>query len=447
MDSIWPKVLTTVQKQISPQVFDLWLEPLRPGEKLANGKMEVLTKNDFSAEYVGAHYGLLLESAYHEASGEAIRMAFRTDPNAIPLAPLPKPKPEQLPIPAPVESIPEDIGLLGRYTFDSFVVGECNSFAHAAAAKVADAPAKFYNPLYIHGGVGLGKTHLLHAIAHQIRAKFPKLKIRLISSETFMTLFVDSIRQSTANKFKEQFRSIDILLVDDIQFFAGKTGTQVEFFHTFNALYGANKQIILTSDSLPSEIEFLEERLRSRFAQGLVVDIYLPDIETRVAILKKKAIQEGIDLQDDVAFFLADAIHTNVRELEGALVRLFALASMEKEPITMALVKESLRNILRGPESRQVSIDEIQRTVAAYYKITPQDIRSNKRSRLFSHPRQVAMYLCKQLTDSSYPMIGKMFGDRDHTTVLYAVGQVAKKLKINKNLSRELKALTEMLSN
>ncbi len=450
MDRIWPKVMTTVQKQISPQIYDLWLEPLRPGARLADGKMEVLAKNDFSAEYVGAHYGMLLESAYQEACGEPIRMAFRSDPNSTPQTVPPKPAPEPLPVPnreEPTPETPEEIGLLERYTFDSFVVGECNSFAHAAAAKVADAPAKFYNPLYIHGGVGLGKTHLLHAIAHKIRERFPHLKIRLISSETFMTLFVESIRNSTANQFKEQFRSVDILLVDDIQFFAGKTGTQVEFFHTFNALYGANKQIILTSDSLPSEIEFLEERLRSRFAQGLVVDIYLPDIETRVAILKKKAILEGIDLQDDVAFFLADAIQTNVRELEGALVRLFALASMEGQPITMALVKESLRNILRGPESRQVTIDEIQRTVAAYYKITPQDLRSNKRSRLFSQPRQVAMYLCKQLTDSSYPMIGKMFGDRDHTTVLYAVGQVTKKLKTNQNLSRELNALTEMLSN
>ncbi|MBF0195330.1 MAG: chromosomal replication initiator protein DnaA [Magnetococcales bacterium] len=441
--------MTTIQKQIAPQIYDLWLRPLRPGEKLANGKMEILTKNDFSAEYVRDHYGVLLESAYQEASGHAVRFAFRTDPDATPLAPPPTPKPIAQPVetPIPVSSSAADIGLLDRYKFDTFVVGDCNSFAHAAASKVADNPAATYNPLYIHGGVGLGKTHLLHAIAHQIIEKFPEKKIKLISSETFMTMFVESIRQSTANQFKEQFRSIDILLVDDIQFFAGKTGTQVEFFHTFNALYGANKQIILTSDSLPQEIEFLEERLRSRFAQGLVVDIYLPDIETRVAILKKKATMEGIDLQDDVAFFLADAIHTNVRELEGALVRLFALASMEKEPITMALVKESLRNILRGPDSRQVSIDEIQRTVAAYYKITPQDLRSNKRSRLFSHPRQVAMYLCKQLTDSSYPIIGKMFGNRDHTTVLYAVGQVAKKLKVNKNLARELKALTEMLSN
>ncbi|MBF0357145.1 MAG: chromosomal replication initiator protein DnaA [Magnetococcales bacterium] len=442
--------MTTIQKQIAPQIYDLWLRPLRPGVKLANGKMEVLTKNDFSAEYVRDNYGLLLESAYQEASGQKVRLAFRTDPDATPLAPPPAPEPAAVQTKqpeAPVNASPADIGLLDRYTFDTFVVGDCNSFAHAAAAKVADTPAKFYNPLYIHGGVGLGKTHLLHAIAHKILEKHPHLKIKLISSETFMTMFVESIRNSTANQFKEQFRSIDILLVDDIQFFAGKTGTQVEFFHTFNALYGANKQIILTSDSLPSEIEFLEERLRSRFAQGLVVDIYMPDIETRVAILKKKALQEGIDIKDDVAFFLADAVHTNVRELEGALVRLFALASMENEPITMSLVKESLRNILRGPDSRQTSIDEIQRTVAAYYKITPQDIRSNKRSRLFSHPRQVAMYLCKQLTDSSYPIIGKVFGNRDHTTVLYAVGQVAKKLKVNKNLARELKALTEMLSN
>ncbi|MBF0454178.1 MAG: chromosomal replication initiator protein DnaA [Magnetococcales bacterium] len=445
MDSIWTEVMTAIQEQIAPQIYDLWLRPLRPGEKRDDGKLEILTKNDFSAEYVGTNYGIMLESAYQNISGEAVKLAFRTDPNAIPLAPPPRPEPKAPAL--PVQASPEETGLLERYTFDSFVVGECNAFAHAAAAKVADAPARFYNPLYIHGGVGLGKTHLLHAVAHKILDKFPDKKVRLISSETFMTLFVDSIQKSTANQFKEQFRSVDILLVDDIQFFSGKTGTQVEFFHTFNALYGANKQIILTSDSLPSEIEFLEERLRSRFAQGLVVDIYLPDLETRVAILKKKALLEGIDLQDDVAFFLADAIHTNVRELEGALIRLFALASMSKEPITMALVKESLRNILRGPDHRQVSIDEIQRTVSAYYKITPQDLRSKKRTRLFSHPRQVAMYLCKQLTDSSYPDIGKAFGGRDHTTVIYAVSRITEKQNVNKNLSRELKSLTEMLSN
>ncbi|MBF0447519.1 MAG: chromosomal replication initiator protein DnaA [Magnetococcales bacterium] len=444
MDSIWPQVMSNLQNQVTPQIFNLWLKPLRPGKKLPNGKLEILTKNDFSAEYVGAHYGVLLEDAYLELSGEPVALSFRTDPDAIPLAP-PIPEPEP-PLPV-IESTPEENGLLDRYTFDTFVVGDCNSFAHAAAAKVADTPARFYNPLYIHGGVGLGKTHLLHAIGHQIQTNYPNRKVRLISSETFMTLFVDSTRQGTVHNFKEQFRSVDILLVDDIQFFAGKKGTQVEFFHTFNALYAAEKQIVLSSDSLPSEMEFLEERLRSRFAQGLVVDIYPPDLETRVAILKKKAMAEGIDLKDDVAFFLADAIHTNVREMEGALIRLFALSSMANQPITMALVKESLRNILRGPERRQVTIDEIQRTVAAYYKVSAQDLRSNKRSRLFSHPRQVAMWLCKQLTDNSYPIIGKMFGDRDHTTVLYAVGRVTEKQSSNKNLSRELQSLTEMLSN
>ena len=445
MDNIWSQVMTTVQKQIAPQIFDLWLEPLRPGETQADGKIEILTKNDFSAEYVNTNYGTLLKSAFQDVSGKPVSLTFRTDPDAIPLAPPVPIKPE--PPAVSVEAATENTGLLNRYTFESFVVGDCNSFAHAAAAKVADSPAISYNPLYIHGGVGLGKTHLLHAIGHQILANHPQLKIQLISSETFMTLFVDSTRQGTVHNFKERFRSVDILLVDDIQFFAGKKGTQVEFFHTFNALYGANKQIILSSDSLPFEMEFLEERLRSRFAMGLVVDISPPDLETRVAILKKKAILEGIDLQDDVAFFLADAIHSNVRELEGALIRVFALASMGKEPITMALVKESLRNALRSTDRRQVSIDDIQRTVAAYYKVSPQDLRSNKRSRLFSHPRQVAMYLCKQLTDSSYPDIGRVFGDRDHTTVLYAVGQVTKKLKVNKNLSRELQSLTEMLSN
>ncbi|MBF0348467.1 MAG: chromosomal replication initiator protein DnaA [Magnetococcales bacterium] len=454
MEEYWVKTVASVKAQVSPEVYNLWIKPLRPGNNLADGRLEIFCHNDFAADYVRSHYGTLLESAMAVERGTHQPLAFRadpeprirpekpesTEPKAQPAATLPTPEPKTQPV-----ASSQGMGLLERYTFESFVVGACNQFAHAAASRVADGPPLVYNPLYMHGGTGLGKTHLLHAIGHKVLKERPHEKICYISSEKFMTLFIDYTRMGRVNDFKSQFRGVDMLLVDDIHFFAGKKGTQEEFFHTFNALYGDAKQIVLTSDSLPQDM-VLDERLRSRFAQGLVVDLHPPDLETRVAILKKKAIMEGIDFQDDVAFFLADAIQTNVRELEGALIRIFALSSMERVPITMALVKESLRNTLKNPDRRVIPIEEIQRTVATFYKISPMDLRSNKRSREFSHPRQIAMYLCKKLTNHSYPEIGEQFGGRDHTTVLYAVGRVNEKQSEDSILARQLQSLTEMLS-
>lgn len=450
MEHYWEKAVASVKQQVSPEVFNLWIKPLRPGKNLADGRLEILCHNDFAADYVRNHYGTLLESAIAVERGTHQPLSFRADPDAENPPEEPQPQEPRTRADPPAETqtapvTPAAAGLMERYTFEYFVVGACNQFAHAAASRVADGPPLVYNPLYMHGGTGLGKTHLLHAIGHKVLKDRPQAKVRYTSSEKFMTLFIDYTRMGRVNDFKSQFRSVDMLLVDDIHFFAGKKGTQEEFFHTFNALYGDAKQIILTSDSLPLDM-VLDERLRSRFAQGLVVDLHPPDLETRVAILKKKAIAEGIDLHDDVAFFLADAIHTNVRELEGALIRVFALASMEKAPITMALVKESLRNILKNPERRVIPIEEIQRTVATFYKISPMDLRSNKRSREFSHPRQIAMYLCKKLTNHSYPEIGLQFGGRDHTTVLYAVGRVNERQSEDSTLAKQLQSLTEMLS-
>ncbi|MEO5333318.1 MAG: chromosomal replication initiator protein DnaA [Magnetococcus sp. YQC-5] len=436
MNDIWEKALTVIQEQVSPQVFNMWIKPLRLGQCGAD-RLEILTSNDFSAEYVQNHYGALLESASSMEAGRNIRLVFRSNPTpeSQPVATV---EPEPSPVAAPTRT-----GVDARYTFESFVVGSCNQFAYAAAARVADAPATAYNPLFIHGGVGLGKTHLLHAIGNALLKSRPTLKTLYLSSEKFMTQLIDSLRFKRVHDFKENFRSVDVLLVDDIQFIAGKKATQEEFFHTFNALYESNKQIVMSSDSFPAEIEHLEERLRSRFGSGLVVDIHPPDLETRMAILKKKAAREGMDLQDDVAFFLADAIHTNVRELEGALIRVFALASMEQEPVTMALVKDSLRNVTRQP--RQISMEKIIETVAAYFKIRPLDIRSEKRSRRFSHPRQVAMFICKMLTNHSYPEIALEFGGRNHTTVLYAVDKIATQQKVDPHLEDVVNALTAML--
>ena len=442
MQEIWSDALQTVQEQVPLPVFNVWIKPLCLGRALPDGRLEILTKNQLSSEYVRSHYGALLESSLSQQMGQPVRIVFRINPQAEE-RPAPSLPEEETKLP---ESRPLNRGGLDpRYTFDSFVVGGCNQFAHAAAARVADAPSTAYNPLFIHGGVGLGKTHLLHAIGNQLLESRPELKIHYISSEKFMTQMIDSLRSQSVRDFKEKFRSVDILLVDDIQFIAGKKATQEEFFHTFNALYEANKQIVLASDRFPAEMELLEERLRSRFGWGLIADIHAPDLETRVAILKKKAAAEGLDLQSDVAFFLADAIQSNVRELEGALIRVFAMASIEKEPVTMALVMESLRHIIRSSERRPVTIEEIQKKVSDYYQIRSQDIRSQKRARQFSHPRQIAMYLCKRLTKHSFPEIGKQFGDRDHTTVMHAVRKIDEKQAADTELADELQTLTTML--
>lgn len=444
MKEIWSDTLESVKEQVPPQIFNVWLKSLCLGSELPDGRVEILTKNKLSTEYVRNHYGALLESSLSKIAGRALRVAFRLNPNAAETEVQPFQPPSPTPTPEPKRSR-QKTGLDLRYTFDSFVVGGCNQFAYAAAARVADAPATAYNPLFIHGGVGLGKSHLLHAIGNQLLVSRPDLRVHYISSEKFMTQMIESLRFKRVHDFKENFRSVDVLLVDDIQFIAGKKSTQEEFFHTFNALYEINKQIVLSSDRFPSEMELLEERLRSRFGWGLVADIHAPDLETRVAILKKKAAAEGVDLKDDVSFFLADAIQTNVRELEGALIRVFAMASMEKEPVTMALVAESLRNIVRSPERRQVSIDDIQKKVCEYYQIRPQDMRSQKRARQFSHPRQIAMYLCKQLTKHSFPEIGKQFGGRDHTTVMHAVRKIDKAQLKEPELAETLSTLTNML--
>ena len=441
MKDVWSASLETLKAEVSPQIFNVWIKPLHLGESFPDGRVEILAKSLLAADYVRNHYGASLESALSKRTGRTIRVVFRVDPHAEPEA-----LPPQEETAAPAMPTPSGrTGLDPRYTFDSFVVGGCNQFAHGAAARVAEAPATVYNPLFIYGGVGLGKTHLLHAIGNHLRTHQPDLKIHYISSEKFMLQMVDSLRTQSIRDFKARFRSVDVLLVDDIQFIAGKKSTQEEFFHTFNTLYEANKQIILSSDRFPAEMDLLEERLRSRFGCGLLVDIHAPELETRVAILKKKAAAEGMDLQDDVALFLADSIQTNVRELEGALIRVCAMASMEQGPVTMALVVESLRHIVRSPGRHAVSVEEIQKKISDYYHIRPQDMRSKKRARQFSHPRQIAMYLCKQLTKCSFPEIGRHFGDRDHTTVMHAVRTIDKKRTTDAELAEELQTLTNIL--
>jgi chromosomal replication initiator protein len=343
-----------------------------------------------------------------------------------------------------VDIEPIETPLNSKYSFDTFVVGTCNQFAHAAAQAVAESPAKTYNPLFLYGGVGLGKTHLMHAIGHMIRSRSRHQRLVYISSEKFMNELINAIRYDKTLTFREKYRSIDVLLIDDIQFMAGKERTQEEFFHTFNALYESQKQIIISSDCPPREIPTLEERLHSRFEWGLIADIQPPDLETKVAILRRKAELENIGLDDNVALFIASKIKSNIRELEGSLVRLVAYSSLKKHPIDLALAQEVLRNIIEEDE-RGVSIESIQKTVASHYGLKASDLKSKNNSRSIAVPRQVAMYLCKILTKSSLPEIGREFGGKHHTTVLHSVNKIASLYDTDKDFHKVINSLTNSI--
>ena len=322
------------------------------------------------------------------------------------------------------ETDPIELPLNPKYTFETFVVGSCNQFAHAAALAVVDMPSKTYNPLYVYGGVGLGKTHLMHAIGQAIKQRNRNVRLTYLSSERFMNELINAIRYDRTIGFRDKYRNIDVLLMDDIQFLAGKERTQEEFFHTFNALYDAQKQIVISSDCPPREIPTLEERLHSRFEWGLIADIQPPDLETKVAILKRKADLVGTKLPDSVALFIASKIKSNIRELEGSLVRLTAYASLKGVPIDLELAQEVLRTII-AEESSGVSVELIQKTIAAHYGLKVADLKSKNNSRKVAVPRQVAMYLCKTLTKASFPEIGREFGGKHHTTVLHSVNKIA----------------------
>ena len=324
-------------------------------------------------------------------------------------------------------------------------MGSSNQFAHAAALAVAEAPSKAYNPLYIYGGVGLGKTHLMHAIGHAIRAKNKHLRLTYVSSERFMNELINAIRYDKALAFRERYRNIDVLLIDDIQFLAGKERTQEEFFHTFNALYDAQKQIVITSDCPPREIPTLEERLHSRFEWGLIADIQPPDLETKVAILKRKAEQEKVTLPDNVALFIASKIKSNIRELEGALIRLIAYSSLTGHPITLKLAQETLRGLVDEEEEKTITIELIQKVVADYFGLRVSDLKSKNNSRSVAEPRQIAMYICKRLTKASLPEIGREFGGKHHTTVLHSINKISELYEQREDFHRIINSLIDRL--
>jgi chromosomal replication initiator protein len=323
-----------------------------------------------------------------------------------------------------VDIEPIELSLNPKYTFQTFVVGSCNQFAHAASQAIAEAPGKTYNPLYIYGGVGLGKTHLMHAAGHEIKARNRHLRLSYISAEKFMNELINAIRYDKAQTFREKYRSIDVLLMDDIQFMAGKERTQEEFFHTFNALYDGQKQIVISSDCPPREIPTLEERLHSRFEWGLIADMEPPDLETKVAILKRKADLDGVALPDDVAFFIASKVKSNIRELEGSLVRLVAISSLRGLPISKMLAQDAIRNIAEDNRPAGITIEQIQQAVAAHYRLRVDELTSKNNARQIAVPRQVAMYLCKRLTKHSFPEIGREFGGKHHTTVIHSVEKI-----------------------
>lgn len=338
------------------------------------------------------------------------------------------------------------IQLNPKYTFDSFVVGDNNRFAHAASVAVADAPAKKYNPLFIYGGVGLGKTHLMHAIAQHILRKDPTKKVVLLSSEQFLNEFLDAIQNKTNVQFRNKYRNADVLLIDDIQFIAGKNETQNEFFHTFNALQGSNKQIVLTSDKPPKEIHNLEDRLRSRFSLGLICDISMPDFETRLAILRKKAKEENYQVSNEILNYIAENIESNIRELEGVLLKVMALSEFYNKPLTLDLVKKELKDII-DISDKKISLDLITKVVCEYYNISKDDILSKRRTKNIAYPRQICMYLSRELTDNSLPTIGEYYGGRDHSTVIHGYDKIKEDLKINGGLQEEIDKITSSIKN
>ncbi|MEK4563089.1 chromosomal replication initiator protein DnaA, partial [Alkalicoccobacillus gibsonii] len=335
--------------------------------------------------------------------------------------------------------------LNGKYTFNTFVIGSGNRFAHAASLAVAEAPAKAYNPLFIYGGVGLGKTHLMHAIGHYVMEHNPKAKVVYLSSEKFTNEFINSIRDNKAVNFRNKYRNVDVLLIDDIQFLAGKEQTQEEFFHTFNALHEESKQIVISSDRPPKEIPTLEDRLRSRFEWGLITDITPPDLETRIAILRKKAKAENLDIPNEVMLYIANQIDTNIRELEGALIRVVAYSSLINKDMNADLAAEALKDIIPNSKPKMLTIADIQKLVGDYYQVKLDDFKAKKRTKSVAFPRQIAMYLSRELTDSSLPKIGSEFGGRDHTTVIHAHEKISKLLGTDEDLQQKVQAITEQL--
>jgi chromosomal replication initiator protein len=419
MTEIWSSIVKNLEGKLDPKELKTWFAPTRQvsfepaGDSRA--AVTVSVPSPVFADWIRGRHGDLL--AREAAAAGFPELDFRFQAAAVEIPPLP-PTPTAVPR-------PRGLVLNPRFTFDTFVVGSSNQFAHAAARAVAESPSRSYNPLFLYGGVGLGKTHLVHAIAHEVVRRSPGMRVMYLSAERFLNELINALRFEKMHEFKSRYRELDVLLMDDVQFIAGKDSTQEEFFHTFNALHEAQKQIVVTSDALPKEIPTLEERLRSRFEWGLIADIQPPDLEMKVAILRKKAAAEKMEIPNDVALFIAGTVRSNIRELEGRLNRVLAFSSLTGKPVSVELARETLRDILGREENRAIP-SEILKTVASHYGLRVSDLKAKTNAKPIAFPRQVAMYLCRRLTGLSYPEIGRLFNDKHHSTVMHSVEKIAK---------------------
>jgi chromosomal replication initiator protein len=416
--NIWDAVLARIETKVNRHSFYTWFKPTDFVSDTA-GVLTVRVPNALFRNWLTKHYAAVLDEALREVERPGSTVEFVTDDIALPADAF---RDGDADDPGAADR-PAEPAIGPRFSFDTFIVGPSNQFAHAASRAVAEAPSRSYNPLFIYGGVGLGKTHLMHAIGHYVLTHLHSLKLTYISSERFMNEMINAVRYDRVLDFRERYRSVDVLLLDDVQFMAGKEGTQTEFFHTFNALYDAQKQIVISSDCPPHEIPSLEERLRSRFEWGLIADIQPPDIETKIAILRKKAEAEGVPLPDNVAIYIAGKIKSNIRELEGSLIRLIAYASLTGREISLQLAQDVLRNVLQH-DDRAVTIEIIQKYVSEYYQLKLSDLKSRNNSKSIAMPRQIAMYLCKSLTNASLPEIGRSFGGKHHSTVIHSIRKI-----------------------
>ena len=433
----WPKAVETLRARLGAEIVGRWIEPLKLTAVSADAAV-LEAPNAFFKDWVVAHYVEMLQESL---GGLRVRIVASGSSSSQSASPEPR---TLLRPPAVAERVAPSGRLNPKFTFDHFVVGSSNRFAHAAALAVSESPAKAYNPLFIYGGVGLGKTHLMQAIGHAIARRAPSARVEYTSSERFTNELISAIQTKTTAKFRERYRTLDALLIDDVHFIAGRESTQEEFFHTFNTLYDAHKQIVLSSDRSPKEIADLEERLVSRFEWGLVTDIQSPDLDTRSAILRKKSEEAGIVVPDAVTDFIAKQITANIRELEGALIRVVAYSRFFASPLSLEVAQEVLKDMVKEVAAR-VTLPIIQQRVGEYFRISTDELKSLSRQRAILYPRQVAMYLCRKLTDSSLPEIGRAFNGKNHTTVLHAIEKIARALEQDVNRKREVDYLSQLI--
>lgn len=445
---IWDKVLEIAQERISNTSYQTFIKDTQL-YSLKNDEAIILVSLPFNASWLNQRYSEIMQAIIYDVIGYEVKPHFISEDE---LASYNNVNTQEVQEPQVQHSSIDD-KTWGKEqfnmhnTFDTFVIGPGNRFPHAASLAVAEAPAEAYNPLFIYGGVGLGKTHLMHAIGHHVLSNKPNAKVIYTSSEKFTNEFIKSIRDNETEAFREKYRKIDVLLIDDIQFIQNKEQTQEEFFHTFNELHQNNKQIVISSDRPPKEIAKLEDRLRSRFEWGLIVDITPPDYETRMAILQKKIEEENLDIPPEALNYIANQIQSNIRELEGALTRLLAYSKLQGKPITTELTAEALKDIIQSPKSKKITIQDIQKVVGQYYSVRIEDFSAKKRTKSIAYPRQISMYLSRELTDFSLPKIGEEFGGRDHTTVIHAHEKIANDIKSDPTFKQEVENLEKEIRN